>query len=209
MASNRVGHFIYGLKDRIWSDFVCHFHLFKASIDYSYFASGWNVDEELGEILVRTPIAVKSNLGFLHKSAKRDHSTNAELKKFGLFGISLEILEELSHRRLVIWMSPAVSPASNCNRHRRSPLGNFLRIFNAPFKMSPKLLISLLESFSHQLTVHPFKGSGPFKGDHFTKGNGNTSRILCSSIFWTSEALAIQMTKLQQFGNWIPSRHQR
>ena len=25
VASNRVGHFIYGLKDRIWPDFVCHF----------------------------------------------------------------------------------------------------------------------------------------------------------------------------------------
>ena len=29
MANNKVGHFIYGLKDRIWPDFICHFHPFK------------------------------------------------------------------------------------------------------------------------------------------------------------------------------------
>ena len=29
VANNKVGHFIYGLKDRVWPDFVCHFHLFK------------------------------------------------------------------------------------------------------------------------------------------------------------------------------------
>ena len=29
VANNKVGHFIYGLKDRVWPDFVCHFHLFN------------------------------------------------------------------------------------------------------------------------------------------------------------------------------------
>src|SRR4051812_28376969 len=29
VASNKVGHFIYHLKDRIWPDFVCHFNLFS------------------------------------------------------------------------------------------------------------------------------------------------------------------------------------
>ena len=29
VASNKVGHFIYGLKDRIWPDFICHFHLYR------------------------------------------------------------------------------------------------------------------------------------------------------------------------------------
>lgn len=28
VASNKVGHFIYRLKDRIWPDFICHFNLF-------------------------------------------------------------------------------------------------------------------------------------------------------------------------------------
>ena len=36
LASNKVGHFIYDLKDRIWPDFVCHFHLFRPTVhDYS------------------------------------------------------------------------------------------------------------------------------------------------------------------------------
>ena len=29
VAGNKVGHFFYRLKDRIWPDFVCHFHLFN------------------------------------------------------------------------------------------------------------------------------------------------------------------------------------
>ena len=29
VAGNKVGNFIHGLKDRIWPDFVCHFHLFN------------------------------------------------------------------------------------------------------------------------------------------------------------------------------------
>ena len=28
VASSKVDHFIYGLKDRVWPDFVCHFSLF-------------------------------------------------------------------------------------------------------------------------------------------------------------------------------------
>jgi hypothetical protein len=27
--NNKVGHFVYGLKDRIWPDIVCHFLLFR------------------------------------------------------------------------------------------------------------------------------------------------------------------------------------
>jgi hypothetical protein len=29
VASNKLGHFIYGLQDRIWLDFVCHFSLYR------------------------------------------------------------------------------------------------------------------------------------------------------------------------------------
>ena len=29
VASNKVCHFIYHLKDRIWPDFICHFQLFR------------------------------------------------------------------------------------------------------------------------------------------------------------------------------------
>lgn len=29
VASNKVGHFIYGLKDRVWPDFVCYFSFYR------------------------------------------------------------------------------------------------------------------------------------------------------------------------------------
>ena len=29
VASHKVGHFIYALRDRVWPDFTCHFGLFK------------------------------------------------------------------------------------------------------------------------------------------------------------------------------------
>ena len=29
VANNKVGHFIYGLKDCIWPGLICHFHLFN------------------------------------------------------------------------------------------------------------------------------------------------------------------------------------
>lgn len=83
MASNRVGHFIYGLKDRVWPDFVCHFHLFKNNVDYSSWDNSWHFNDELCDISARTPIAIQLDLGFLRKSAAHDHSADKELAKFG------------------------------------------------------------------------------------------------------------------------------
>lgn len=83
VASNRVGHFIYGLKDRVWPDFVCHFQLFKDYVDYSYFDGHWRMDDEICEISARTPLAIKTNLDFLQNSAAHDNSTHKELSKFG------------------------------------------------------------------------------------------------------------------------------
>ena len=61
VASNRVGHFIYGLKDRIWPDFICHFHLFRGTPDPDVVHNeiGWHADSFLPEVGLR-PIAVKS-----------------------------------------------------------------------------------------------------------------------------------------------------
>lgn len=61
VASNRVGHFIYGLKDRIWPDFICHFHLFRGVPDHGCVQndSGWHADSFLPEVGSR-PIAIKS-----------------------------------------------------------------------------------------------------------------------------------------------------
>ena len=63
VANNKVGHFIYGLKDRIWPDFICHFHLFNGRfVRYSHLLTSWYADEELTDISARKPIAVRSKL---------------------------------------------------------------------------------------------------------------------------------------------------
>ena len=61
VASNRVGHFIYGLKDRIWPDFICHFHLFRGVTDPGCVRNeiGWHADSFLPDVRF-LPIAVKS-----------------------------------------------------------------------------------------------------------------------------------------------------
>jgi hypothetical protein len=59
VASNRVGHFIYGLKERIWPDFICHFHLFRGDANQSD-SHGWHADTELSEISASKGPAIHS-----------------------------------------------------------------------------------------------------------------------------------------------------
>ena len=89
VASNKVGHFIYGLKDRVWPDFVCHFHLFNgrfasAPID----DSSWHADTEHTELSSRRSLAVKSSLQFLHSGANLNSNSEEVLCKFGLIPFS-------------------------------------------------------------------------------------------------------------------------
>lgn len=86
VASNKVGHFIYGLRDRIWPDFICHFSLFK---DRDLLAAplvdkSWHWDQEISDVAIHSPRAIKSNLKFLEHSAALDDSATPELVKFGL-----------------------------------------------------------------------------------------------------------------------------
>ena len=60
VANNKVGHFIYGLKDRIWPDFVCHFHLFNGRFSRFSTDHHWHADEELSDLSSRRTVA--SNL---------------------------------------------------------------------------------------------------------------------------------------------------
>ena len=52
VASSKVGHFIYGLRDRVWPDFVCHFTLFRGiHPDQSGFRhnmdSSWSTNDQI------------------------------------------------------------------------------------------------------------------------------------------------------------------
>ena len=122
VASNKVGHFIYALKDHIWPNFICHFCLYKANVDYSYDSGSWHLDLEVPEIVARKPMAIKSSLDFLHVSAQKDHSSARELAKFGLRKDTLapRILNfEDDHLNIVVAKNDADSILSfdvfNCN----------------------------------------------------------------------------------------------
>jgi hypothetical protein len=87
VSSNKVGHFIYGLKDRVWPDFVCHFTLYRG--DVSHLAtpsedSSWFSSDQLLDIAQRSPTRFTS-LKVLKDSAERDpFSSSSELVNFGL-----------------------------------------------------------------------------------------------------------------------------
>lgn len=89
VANNKVGHFIHRLRDRVWPDFVCHFHLYNgrfanAPIDESC----WHADIELKDLSSRRSMAVKSSLKFLHSGSSLSSSSEKVLCKFGLIPIS-------------------------------------------------------------------------------------------------------------------------
>ena len=54
VANNKVGHFIHRLRDRIWPDFVCHFHLFNGRFAPAPVVTPyWHADQELLDISAR------------------------------------------------------------------------------------------------------------------------------------------------------------
>lgn len=88
MANNKVGHFIYRLKDRVWPDFVCHFHLFNGCFAHApILDSSWHANKELVDISTRCPLALKSSLNFLHSGSTMDVNSKKVLCKFGLVSI--------------------------------------------------------------------------------------------------------------------------
>lgn len=85
IASNKVGHFIYRLRDRIWPDFICRFNLYgHHQLANSRFSSDWHADHQLPEIVSRTPMAIKSTLSFLQSRAGSDVAASSELSKFAI-----------------------------------------------------------------------------------------------------------------------------
>jgi hypothetical protein len=88
VASNKVGHFIYGLRDRVWPDFVCHFSLFRGvhpavSGLLSKDDPSWHSSEQDVVVAQRAPTLFQPNLDVLMDSARRDFSSAKELAKFG------------------------------------------------------------------------------------------------------------------------------
>ena len=87
MAGNKVGHFIHGLKDRIWPDFICHFHLYKGGSARVYTSNDTrHADEELPELSGQRPIAIQSKLGSTNPTCVSN--SMQQLAKFNLVPLS-------------------------------------------------------------------------------------------------------------------------
>jgi hypothetical protein len=90
VASNKVGNFIYGLKDRIWPDFICHFSLFRGihprlSGFTHDLEKSWISDDQDLVIAQCSPTKLRPRLDVLRNSAASDQSgaSALELAKFG------------------------------------------------------------------------------------------------------------------------------
>jgi hypothetical protein len=85
---------IYGLKDRVWPDFACHFTLYLG--DASHFSApredhAWfSIDQSL-EVAQRSPTNFSPSLKVLSESARSDPSSFLLLNwpSLGLFRASL------------------------------------------------------------------------------------------------------------------------
>jgi hypothetical protein len=86
--SNKVGHFIYGLKDKIWPDFIYHFRLYRGDTSGFLFHGGnstWFSSDHNLEVAQRSPTRLNLNLSVIADSASRDPFSSAkELVKFGV-----------------------------------------------------------------------------------------------------------------------------
>ena len=84
MAGNKVGHFIHGLRDRIWPDFICLFHLFNGRFNgYTRFVNQWHADEHLEPIAARSPVAIRYNQPVFQDTSIHPSSVQT-LSKFDL-----------------------------------------------------------------------------------------------------------------------------
>jgi hypothetical protein len=88
VASNKVGHFIYGLKARIWPDFICHFSLFRGihpSVSGFHHDQPWKNSDQDVVLAQRSPTKINPKLRVLQESARNDLSVTSavELAKFG------------------------------------------------------------------------------------------------------------------------------
>jgi hypothetical protein len=95
-----VGHFIYGLQDRIWPDFVCHFSLYRGVQSHvKGFVlpnfEAWSSHDHNIEVAQRSSFNLRPSLHVLANSAATDlGSSDHELAKFGFSYRPKHIVDE-------------------------------------------------------------------------------------------------------------------
>lgn len=143
VANNKVGHFIYGLKDRVWPDFICHFHLFNGRFNRAPSPnSSWHADVVLAELTARHPLAIKSNLDFLISDSSVSASSMAELSKFALKPIDHMAFSN-SHAHEASTISPQ---RSDIPIH----FGSFLATYHLTPVIEESSSLSLMEKYTRQ-----------------------------------------------------------
>jgi len=124
---NKVGHFIHGLKDRVWPDFICHFHLFNGRFNgFKHFESQWHADERLETIASRSPMAIRVDKASIMHSMGSDPASSKELLKFGLIPlVSMDFNDNHSHEASCSSMPPpARATPADCPKIMHPSLGN-------------------------------------------------------------------------------------
>src|SRR4051812_43939466 len=83
VASNRVGHFIFVLRDRIWTNFICHFHLHRGILSQPRVLF-WHADTELNGLASSPGPAIKSKWLSAHQNVPPDPASLPVFQKFVL-----------------------------------------------------------------------------------------------------------------------------
>jgi hypothetical protein len=134
VASNKVGHFIYGLRDRVWLDFICHFSLYHVNCQSAlgflnahnefWFLSGENI-----EIAQRSPTKLKPDFSVLVASAKADTSSSSrhELARFGF-----QIPDDRVYSPPASFSTRKTSNVSSSSPTNSSPAGFIFGSFSEP-----------------------------------------------------------------------------
>jgi hypothetical protein len=133
VASNKVGHFIYSLRERCWPDFHCLFSLFrgdgfaacyvpKTNVVVPDLNAAWSSNGHLSNVDQSAPpehnlhLAISPKLDILKEKAF-DGSSSKELAKFNLFqdhssGSSLSAIQSVSPAKGLSTSSPVAPPAN-------------------------------------------------------------------------------------------------
>lgn len=145
VANNKVGHFICGLKDHIWPDFVCHFHLYNGRFTRAPISdSCCHADEELLDISTRRPIAIKSHLGSSQVNPTLKTTSALELSKFQLAPIDHMVFSNKNFAEASI--SCPTNQSSKVQEQTLDHPGLNSKAINANYTNS----ISLMEQFLRQ-----------------------------------------------------------
>lgn len=117
VASDRVGHFIYGSNDKVWPDFHLSFPLFKG--DSGFLCDFcWQADQELPEIASRNVVAIKSAWLKSQIDTPMESSSSQDVAKFGITFPPPTITADVQQNAKVLHFGSFSDPKIMVNRDK-------------------------------------------------------------------------------------------